>query len=221
MPFDSDTSDAINRYINIHMADEEWHHNFFNFISDADLATRLAQEFLSARTLYKLLEGLRPDDWLLTAQVRVQVLMYASIYEATLHHLLFDRFATDARVIELLVQKTYKRFSIPAESTAAINKLLNHADKQLIAMYETTITRDETKIRFDEKAQCAADIGLINPALCAELVSIYSARNAIHLHAEIKKGQVYELELSRMAYRRMQIFRDQVTSRLGTLSETA
>jgi hypothetical protein len=214
MPFDPDISDAIHRYINVHMADEEWHHDFFTFVSDADLATRLAQEFLSARTLYKLLEGLRPDDWLLTAQVKVQVLMYASIYEATLHHLLFDRFATDARVIELLEQKIYKRFSIPAKSSATITELLSHADKQLIAMYETTTARDETKIRFDEKAQCAADIGLIDSALCAELVSIYSARNAIHLHAELRKGLVYELDLSRMAYRRMQVFREQVMSAL-------
>jgi len=64
-----------------------------------------------------------------------------------------------------------------------------------------------TTIRFDAKAQAAANFGLITTTLRDDLVEVFSARNAIHLHAEINKNLNYQLELSKKAYRRMQPLR--------------
>lgn len=69
---------------------------------------------------------------------------------------------------------------------------------------------EESKIRFDAKATVIYRLGLINEKLKNELIQFYEYRNAIHIHAEIKKDIEYELEMARTAYRRFQIFREQV-----------
>ena len=46
--------------------------------------------------------------------------------------------------------------------------------------------------------------------LCNDLISIYEMRNAIHIHAEIKKDIEYHLYMSKLAYKRMRLFIDQV-----------
>jgi hypothetical protein len=50
-------------------------------------------------------------------------------------------------------------------------------------------------------------------ALRDEVVEVFSARNAIHVHAEIRKSLDYQLDLSRKAYRRMQLLKRQVVER--------
>ena len=67
-----------------------------------------------------------------------------------------------------------------------------------------------TEVRFDEKAQCARGLGLIDGSLCEDLISIYEARNSIHLHAEIRKGLAWGLELSRLAYYRLELLQEQI-----------
>lgn len=89
MAFAEEIKKSVDEYARKHIADEDWHKSFFDFIDDPKLANRLGEEFLAARYIYKLLEGLEADEWLQRAQIRLQILSYASIYEAALHHLLF------------------------------------------------------------------------------------------------------------------------------------
>lgn len=70
MAFDENTQKAIEDYIVGHMADWNWHQNRFAFISDKKLRDRLADEFISTRYIYKLLEGIAAESWLLQAQIR-------------------------------------------------------------------------------------------------------------------------------------------------------
>jgi hypothetical protein len=76
-----------------------------------------------------------------------------------------------------------------------------------------------TKVRFDKKAECAFNLGLIEDWLRDELIEIYEARNAIHIHAEIKKSIDYQLELSKNAYRRMRPFVDQIRASLPAIAK--
>jgi hypothetical protein len=57
-------------------------------------------------------------------------------------------------------------------------------------------------------------MGFIEEWLQGELVEFYEARNAIHIHAEIRKSLDYQIDLSRRAYLRMEPFRDQVSAQL-------
>lgn len=101
MAFDTKTKEAIQTYVAAHIADEAWHLSFFGFIDDPALSKRLGEEFIATRYLYKLLEGMEADNWLLRSQIRLQVLSYASIYEASIHHILFDNLADEPKVIAL------------------------------------------------------------------------------------------------------------------------
>ncbi len=113
MAFDSTTKRSVENYINGHIADWEWHRNRFDFISDTILRDRLADEFISTRYIYKLLEGMAADSWLLRAQIRLQILSYASIYEAVIHHVLFNVLKNNPDVQSLIEFKMKKIISIP------------------------------------------------------------------------------------------------------------
>ncbi len=134
------------------------------------------------------------------------------------------------------MQKTRKQFYIPKDKLNQLNNLLSHDGKTMIPYYETVQKRDITKIRFDEKCRTAFQLGILAeipeqgkesaeilpdlkniddlPVFGAELIRIYEIRNAIHIQAELKKQIEYHLLLSKIAYRRMQPFLEQIKSKL-------
>lgn len=217
MAFLDETKTAVEAYINGHLADWNWHKDRFDFISDSTLRDRLADEFISTRYVYKLLEGMAADAWLLRAQIRLQVLSYASIYEAVIHHILFDNLSGNPDVQALTEFKMKKEISIPASKRAVLESALEHDGKEIIPTYEGIGRTDTTKVRFDRKAECAEKLGLIESWLKDEVVEFYEARNAIHIHAEIRKSLAYQLDLSKRAYMRMEPFVDQIKSNLPKL----
>ncbi|MGC0910142.1 hypothetical protein [Pantoea agglomerans] len=214
MAFSKDIKQAIDNYVSGHLADLSWHQEAFDFITDSTLRLRLADEFMSTRYLYKVLEGLSAEEWLLRAQIRLQVLSYASIYEAVLHHILFDRLPSNPYVKSLTDYTTKKEISIPAHKRKALKDALSHNGREIIPTYNDVAKTDITKVRFDKKAECAASLGLIENSLKKDIIEFYEARNAIHIHAEIKKDLVYQLELSKKAYFRMEPFIEQIKNNL-------
>lgn len=238
MPFEKELKDSIISYCSRDLPKDEWYENAFDFVKDNTLRNRLISEFKNARFVYKFFEGISAEDELLLAEVKMQVLMYASVYEATIHYVLFDEYYKNDHVVQnLLTQNVNKPFSIPTNQLARINSLLCHDGKTIIPYFATTQKRDITKIRFDEKCIAAFQLGILkdipqqsiptaeilpeikqSPGMstfCSELIRIYEVRNAIHLHAELKKEIDYHLALSRIAYRRMQPFLQQIKEKLS------
>lgn len=144
------------------------------------------------------------------AQIRFQILSYASIYEASLHQLLFVDNADDPKVKKMTEYSQYKEISVPRNSSRALEKFLSHDGKKIIPTYKGIGRTDQTKVRFDRKAECACELGMIETWLRDDLIEFYEARNSIHIHAEIRKNLEYELKLSALAYWRMQPFRNQI-----------
>ena len=214
MAFTDETKQAIESYIDGHLANWDWHKDRFAFISDNVLRDRLADEFISTRYVYKLLEGMSADSWLLRAQIRLQVLSYASIYEAVIHHILFDDLASNSDVQSLTEFKMKKVIAIPSAKMAKLQAALEHDGKDIIPTYEEIGRTDTAKVRFDKKAECAEKLGLIEEWLKDEIIEFYEARNAIHIHAEIRKSLEYQLDLSKRAYMRMEPFIEQIRSNL-------
>lgn len=238
MPFEKEIKDSIMTYCQRDLPDDSWYEKAFDFIKDSTLKARLISEFKNARFVYKIFEGLAAEDELLLAEVKMQVLMYASVYEATIHYVLFDEYYKNNPIVKsMLTQNVNKPFSIPASKLTAINNLLFHDGKTIIPYFATTQKRDITKVRFDEKCIAAFQLGISTeipeqsdptadvladikqlpgmPTFCAELIRIYEMRNAIHLHAELKKEIDYHLVLSKIAYRRMQPFLQQIKAKLS------
>jgi hypothetical protein len=156
---------------------------------------------------------MQADDYLKIAQIRIQIIYYASIYEAVIHHVLFDLLEDKNEVKDLYLTENYKRISVSKELED-----LEHDGKKIYTVYKDTFTRDINQIRFEYKVDASIQLGLIDPTLGEELKKIYTLRNAIHLHAEIRKGIQYEIDMSLVAYRRMKIFREQITQGLRKLN---
>jgi hypothetical protein len=87
------------------------------------------------------------------------VLSYASIYEAVIHHILFERLPDRPEVQKLTEFPTKKRISIPKQHRQALEKYLEHDGRRVIPTYEAVGRTDETKVRFDCKAECAFNWG--------------------------------------------------------------
>lgn len=238
MAFEKEIRTYINEYCQRDLPNDEWYENEFNFIKNDVLRKRIIIEFKNVRKIYKIFEGLVAEDELLLAEVRLQVLMYASIYETIIHYLLFDEYyKEDQRVKDLLNQIVCKQYAIPLSKMETLKKELEHDGKEIIPYFRTTQKRDITKIRFDEKCKVAESIGLIkefklkdkktnineetgeiieieSADFCSELIKIYEIRNSIHIHAEVKKEIQYHLDLSILAYKRMRPFVDQIKAKL-------
>ena len=234
MPFRRDIQEYIQDYCIKHLPNENWIDNEFGFIKDEILRQRIETEYKNVRYLYKIFEGLNVEGEMLLAEVRLQILMYASIYETILHYILFDEYYKENKdVKDLLIQKTLKPYDIPQKSLMKISNELNHDQKDIIPCFKTTVKRDITKIRFEEKCLVAKKIGILGDIkldmekideqtgmrinsinLCEDLIKIYELRNAIHIHAELKKEIEYHLYMSKLAYKRMRPFIDQVKRKL-------
>jgi hypothetical protein len=90
--------------------------------------------------------------------------------------------------------------------------------RRVVAAVEAEINISASKVRFDSKARAASSIGIIDKDLAAELIDFYSARNMIHIHAELRRGDwSWEINFARQAYWRLLKFKQQVISWTNTI----
>jgi hypothetical protein len=221
MPLPRDIRDAVDTYARQDLnGDLDAHVAFFDFLGcDADLQRRVGEEYFSSRYVYKFFEGMRiDDDWARRAQIQLQVQQYASIYEACIHHLLFVRAAGHPETDQLLQVETLKRWSVSTDLQERLDSLPEPDGRKVVAAIQSCTPREEAKVRFDFKARAAARIGIIDNDLAEELIRLYSARNMIHIHAELKKGNdwSWEIEFSKQAYWRLEEFRLQARAWVNT-----
>ena len=201
--------------------DLAWHVDYFNFIGDLELRKRLGQEFYAARYLYKLWEGLRVDEpWAIQAQVQLQVQQYASIYEAAIHYLLFVEASGEPVVKALPEYRALVKRELPGHIMDRIRKLPQADATDVIGAVYATRRTQESKIQFDSKVAAAVTLGMISDGLGHEIAGYYTARNYIHIHAELRQEDFdWQIEFARDAYRRLRPFREEVSAWLSTRKE--
>lgn len=215
MPFEPTIRQAVDTYARQDLpGDLNYHIQFFSFMKDdPELMRRVGEEYYSARYIYKLLEGLRVEDtWARRAQVQLQVQQYASIYEACIHHLLFEQCKDRPEVQALLRIPVLKDWSVSGDLQQRLDRAGASAGRKIVAAVEGMVKLSDTKVRFDSKARAAMEIGIIDEGLAVELVEFYAARNMIHIHAELKRSADWEwqIEFARQAYWRLLKFKEQV-----------
>jgi hypothetical protein len=205
MPFELKLQDEIKKYAYGHLPNEDWYDkNFYPFISNQKLRSRLITEFKNGRVIYKIFEGIQATDELLLAQIKTQVIMYVSIQEAVINYVLFDIKKDTDIVNSLLYQDRLVKISIPKEKKEKLTKELSHNGKKIITNYMEKKPVDKTKIRYDQKVNACSALGLIDPQMKIDLIKLYEYRNTIHIEAELKKGLTYDLEMGELAYRRVE-----------------
>src|SRR5690242_449962 len=209
MPFPDSLAQQVDLYARSDLqGNVDWHIGQFSFLADdAALQRRVGEEFFTARYIYKILEGLHLDDqWAVAAQARLQVLQYASIYEACLHHVLFET-SRDHPLVQALGKYTsLKSYDVPP----AKFRSFEHDGRTIVASYWAENRAEVSKIRFDDKVDAAVAMSAIEESLGEDLKKIYEARNSIHIHAELKKQLEFDLDLGRLAYLRVKPFREQL-----------
>lgn len=193
--------------------DLTWHVNYFDFIDDLALRDRLGQEFYAARYLYKLWEGLRIDEpWAKQSQIQLQVQQYASIYEASIHHLLFVEASNEPAVQRLFEYHALVKRTLPGHIMDRIRRLNADDAEDIVGAVRATRRTQESKIRFDSKVTVAVELGMLSASLGREIAGYYTARNYIHIHAELRQEDLdWQITFAREAYRRLRPFKDQVS----------
>lgn len=212
MAFPTELKKEINEYINKHHPNKDWWINYFDIVlwNDPALAERLVKEMMSIRTVYQLLEGLRAKDELLRAQSKFQILTYASIYEAVLHHIIFETALNETIIVKnLLICQKYIKRSLPSP-----HKNIKHNGEDILTVASVEKTRDKRYIKFEEILNASKELGLIDDNLFSDILEIYNLRNAIHIHAEIIKGVDYQLEISKKAHQLLKPFKRQIVDGL-------
>ncbi|MBZ5978292.1 hypothetical protein [Leuconostoc gelidum] len=149
MTFSKETTDEITQYMT-HIENEQWFEKkqFYNVVTDNPTRKRIIEEFQSARYIYKFFEGTRVTQKFLRAQIRVQVLMYASIIEAATDFVLKE-YLSNTKEYKKMLQKDgwLKVIEIP-ESKEAIELLDKMAKSYGVTRDDIKIftTRDETEV---------------------------------------------------------------------------
>lgn len=223
MALPEELKEAIYNYCNNHLAEASWYEEQFEFVEDEWLRKRLIEEFKGIRFAYKLYEGIEATEENLIFEVRHQIFVYATIYEAVLHYVLYTYYDQTAEFHSLQYHDAPARISIPTEKLNILNRVLEHNGESIIPYHIQERKKDDTQIKFEDKCKVAKALGLLHNFsnkngeeidLPSEIIEIYHHRNAIHLVAEQRKGTEYELDLSRRAYRRMRPFIDQIKEKL-------
>jgi hypothetical protein len=213
MAFKRKIKQEVASYVKAHLPEDNFYQNYFWLISDKALRSRLVDEYKAARYIYKLLEGLQVKDELLVAQCKIQILLCASIYEAVLHHVLLQEYLSAQEVKDLTTYQHRKAINI----SQVIRNSIQQAYKPVgdISVYENqSRTVDERKIVFEEKAETARKLGLVDQKIKDVICDVYSMRNAIHLHAELRRGVTYDLNAAQKAYWHLQGFTKQIGDKL-------
>lgn len=223
MPLSKEIQSIIYDYCSNHLASEEWYENEFEFIEDENLKSRLVSEFQGTRFAYKLYEGLEAKGENLIFEIRHQILSYASIYEAVIHYVLYTFYSDTEEFDNLQYHIAPAKIDIPTAKRDTLQKALSHNGEKIIPYHDQRQKKEDSQIKFKDKCLACEKLGLLHKIkdgngpeidLVNEIVEIYGYRNAIHLIAEQRKGIEYELELSKLACRRLRPFIDQIKEKL-------
>lgn len=223
MPLNKETINEVCSYCENHLPNKSWYEERFDFIEDEDFKERIIKEFIGIRFAYKLYEGINASDENLRFEIRNQIFAYASIYEAIIHFVIYEYYSDTEEFHRLTHNNAIAKISIPNDKKDILKDVLKHNDYDILTYCIKERKKDTTSIRFDDKCKTAYKLGLIHNFknndgkeidFVSEIIKIYAYRNAIHLVAEQRKGIKYELDISKLAYRRLLPFIDQIKYKL-------
>jgi hypothetical protein len=219
MPLSLDNRKNILEYCDRDLPSTEWYLDQFDFIEQDALRKRLALEFYAARYLYKLGEALKVSGAHMHAHVKFQIIQYASIYEAVIVYLLWNRFSEHGAVISIQFHKVFRK-----AATLPSSLIFTTADSAEIFLCTEQLEKTSTmSIKFADKVDAAVSIGFLDHELGHEIKEFYNLRNALHLETAVKRAIKYEIEQAQLAYWRMQPFIDGIKGylRSGVLPDVA
>ncbi|MCR4898894.1 MAG: hypothetical protein K5892_06680 [Acholeplasmatales bacterium] len=204
MAFKNELIDEINTYCMNDLPTDKFYNNLFLFIKNDKIRDRIILEFKNTRYFYKIFEGLQVSDEKLLIETKMQMIMYAGIHEAIVSYVVLELCKDNDIVKSLLKINKLTEFSIPTRKREVLERELSHDGKDVVPCYYKMCKVDKTKIRYDAKVNALYDMRLISSKMKEDLIEIYEYRNTVHLEAELKKNLDYTIEMSKLAYRRVE-----------------
>ncbi len=213
MPLSQHIRDEITNYCMKDLpGDLKWHTEQFNFIDNTELKNSLGRAFYSARYISKLMEGLHVSGDEIHPFVKFQIIQYASIYEAVITYLLWEKLPNNAEVLALQTHKSYR----PVSAFGKLTKMTFDGCEVFPCTYKDTNTH-KNSIPFKDKVDCAVRIGFVDVAYAEDIKSTFALRNLAHLESEAERKIEMELEDSKKGYLRMRPFLDKINEFLPIL----
>lgn len=208
MPLEEPLRSSIHTYCKRDLpGDLQWHIDQFAFIDDAELKKRLGRAFYSARYVGKLMEALLASGDEIHPFVKFQIMQYASIYEAVVSYLLWNRYIDHHEVKTLQTHKAYK----PVSALGRLAKMKYGHEDIFTCVYRDAKT-PRNSIPFKDKVDCAVRIGFIDAAYAGDIKLIYELRNLAHIETEAEKQIEVELEQAKTGYWRIKPFLEKITT---------
>lgn len=204
MAFDSKMIDEINNYCEKDLPKDSFYDKLFSFIKDSNIRDKIILEYKNTRFFYKIFEGLQVTNEKLLIETKMQIAMYASIHEAIVSYVALDLYRSNPIIQKLLKIKKLCEYSIPESLKSKLSSELIHDGKEIVPCFYSEKKVDETKIRYDDKVKALYELKLISSQMKDDLIKIYEYRNTVHIEADLKKKLVYSIEISKLAYRRVE-----------------
>lgn len=211
MPLETKTIDEVLNYCKRDLPqNHDWYVLEFDFIKDKALQKSLAREFYTARYIYKLMEALFLEDFELHAHLKFQIIQYASIYEAVINYLLLNNFKDNEHVKKISTHPSLKEITTLSKLTK-----ITYEDQKIFTCLKKDTKTPWTSIPFHDKVDASVGIGFLDKKYSDEIKNFYTLRNSIHIEAAAKKNIEYEIEQSKIAYKRLRPFIDDIKSFLS------
>jgi hypothetical protein len=148
---------------------------FFGFIENKVLRKKLTQSFKEAVFLKNLSDKLAINFTDAHPLNEIQILHYASIYEAIIDHILENYFKDD--IADLLTERILK--DVDFCKLIEIRYLADSANLYLCKA--KVIKRKLIQIKFEDRIKKAVELGLVDSSFQADIVKLYDYRNHIHI----------------------------------------
>jgi len=211
MPLEETFRNSIHAYCKRDLpGDLQWHIDQFSFVEDVELKQRLGRAFYSARYVGKLMEALFAAGDEIHPFVKFQIMQYASIYEAVVSYLLWNRYADHVEVKTLQTHKAYK----PVSALGRLTKMKYEDEELFTCVYREEKTH-KNSISFKDKVDCAVRIGFVDVAYAGEIKQIFELRNLAHIENEAAKRIEVELEQAKAGYWRIKPFLEKIITTLA------
>jgi hypothetical protein len=161
----------------------DWFYEYFSFIPEEQLRSQLAQAYYQSRYIHKLLVALRLEGQERIPFLLLQLLEYASLYEALTDYLIQFKYLDSSDFADKRVKREIKKRQ---ELNPATSMLLHEKDGaqdrvRVFFAYEKEIKLELRDIRFSDRiAFVSSKISLSNHD-ARYIEKIYDLRNHIHI----------------------------------------
>ena len=181
-----------------------WFTAQFSFVSDPALQQHLGEAFYQARYTGRVREALDLKGGFNHAFCKYQILLYASIYECVIDHLL-TAVSSDPLVAGFLTTTVLQTISAMSSKTS-MTFTDDSGTHDLRTCRETKRTQQLRDVRFDDRVDAAKQLGMVRSEDSSFIKALYKSRNNIHLQSSANKDFKPDDEQSSEAFRRLFAF---------------